>query len=431
MAAIAPSTWKSGGIPGEVKNGWISNFGDPLLVQLVAESMEKNPDLLIASARLDQAQAEARKAGAALAPELDFNASGTKTDRLKPDNNPLHQSDSTVLGASLQLSWELDIWGRLREAHRGALEQFHASRADYDFARQSLAAQVAKAYFLSVQTRLQRDLNRKLTGNFQDILHIVQAQFDAGNVTRQDLANAKGDLATSRQSAQAAETAFNEANRSLETLLGRYPSNELETVKELQAVPPPIPAGLPSQILERRPDVISAEREVAAAFHFTKEAQAARLPRISLTPDIGVSGNALKSLIDPRQVVANFAANLFQPLFDAGLKKAEFDRAQGAQKEAVAQYTKVALNAFQEVENALDNEDSLAKQEAQFSEAANNYGEARKTAELRYKEGATDLASVLLAQRQELQALSSLISAKGGRLTQRVNLHLALGGNFE
>ena len=432
MASMAPADgWKAGGVGGEVKNGWIANFGDPLLIKLVSEGMDKNPDLLIASARLDQSIAEAKKAGAALVPTADLNSSGSRQQPFRSGSGENFPEGTAALGASLQLNWELDIWGRMRDAKRGAGAQLLASQADYDFARRSLAAQIGKAYFFSVQTKLQRDLTQQFVSNYQDTLRIVQARFDGGTVTRQDVANAKADLATAQQSAQASETAFNEANRSLETLLGRYPANEMKVAKDLQAVPPSIPSGLPSWILERRPDVIAAERRVAAAYQFTKEAQAARLPRLALTASVGGSSNVLQEIVNPRNVLANFGANLFAPLFDGGLRKADFEKAQGAQKEAVANYTKVALKAFQDVENALDREESLNKQESSLAEAAKNYTEARKIAEVRYKEGATDLTNVLVVQRQEIQAISNLIRTKGERLAQRVNLHLALGGNFE
>ena len=176
MASIAPADgWKAGGIPGEVRSGWIADFKDPLLVALVVEGMEKNPDLLIASAKLEQARAEAKKAGAALLPTVDFNASGTRAQRIESSKNPLVPDDSTTLGVSLQLNWEVDIWGRLLDAKRGAVGQLQASQADYEFARRSLAAQIAKAYFLAVQSKLQRELTRDFVRNYEDTLRIVQA----------------------------------------------------------------------------------------------------------------------------------------------------------------------------------------------------------------------------------------------------------------
>lgn len=431
----AAGTWHSGGAPGAVQDGWLASFGDAALVECVLEAQAHNPDLAAAAARLQQASAAARQAGALLYPELDLNAGASKRVQLG-GQTPLQElqrigSESNTLGVSLDLSWEIDLWGKLRSGKRGQQALAQASAQDYRAARESLAGQVAKARFQATLAKLQTDLNNEFVANYTETLRVVQARFDAGSVSEQDLANAKGDLATARQAARSSATAYNDALRSLEVLLGRYPAAEIGAAKDLQATPPPVPAGLPSELLERRPDVLAAERRVAAAYQFSRQAQAARLPALALTSSVGGSSKALAELVDPRYVAANFAANLFQPLFDAGLRKARYDEARGEEAETLALYRGTALRAFQEVENILDSETSLAEQEAALREASSQYERARKIAEIRYKEGASDLTDVLVVQRQELQSKTSLLNVRGSRLTQRVNLHLALGGNFQ
>lgn len=429
-AALAPSAWKSGAVGGMVQSGWIANFGDTQLVTIVAEALTNNPDLAASSARLDAAMSDAKKAGAALLPTLDLNTSYSKTSYLKDKKSSFRENDTTSFGPSLNLSWELDVWGRLRSAQRGATQQALASTADYEAARYSLAAQVSKAWFAAAESKLQKELSDEFVRNYQETLKIVQARFDGGTVTQQDVATAKADLANAQQSAEATGVSYRESVRALEVLLGRYPGGELGVAQTLQAVPPPIPAGLPSEILELRPDVKSAERQVAAAYQFVKQAAAARLPRISLTSSIGTTGNSLAQLVDPKSVAANFAGNLLAPIFDGGARQADLDKATAQQKLAFATYRKTALTAFQEVENALTQEASLSKQEESLAEASKNYTEARSIAETRYKAGATDLTSVLTVQRQEIQSRTALLRVKSNRLQQRVNLHLALGGNF-
>jgi len=425
IGAITPAEgWKSGGIASEVTQGWIADFGEPRLVSLVTEGLQKNPDVLVASANLEAAQAGAKRAGAALLPSVGLNAGGNR-------NLPFEGSTTASLGASLDVSWELDLWGRAASAKRGATQQFLATAADYAFARQSLAAQIAKSWFLASESKMQLDLAREFVTNYTEMQKIVRARFEAGAVSQQDLSNARADVASSQQAVQAAEVAYREALRSLEVLIGRYPSAEIAVADTLQAVPPPIPAGMPSQMLERRPDVVSAERQVAAAFQFSKSAAAARLPSISLTGALGSSSNALASLVNPASAAAAFGAGLFQPLFDGGLRQSEFEQAKASQKAAVARYQGVALRAFQEVENALDRESSLLGQEENLREAADQFEQARKIAEARYQEGAVPLTDVLVTRRQELQAKTALIRIRGDRLAQRTNLHLALGGNFE
>ncbi|MDR0532628.1 MAG: TolC family protein [Verrucomicrobiales bacterium] len=436
MGGVAPADhWSASNSSGEVANGWVADFRDPKLVLLVLEALQGNPDLQASSARLEQSIAIAKQAGAALYPTIGLNAGGTKTSYLeanpaKNKNQIGTGSDYTQLGAGLTVSWELDVWGKLSSAKQGAKLQAEATASDYAAARQSLAAQVSKSWFLVQEAKMQKDLADEFVKNYAANLKIVQAQYNAGDVSRQDLDTSEADLANSQQSAQAAETALNTSIRSLEVLLGRYPGAEIQAT-DMGTVPPPIPAGLPSQILERRPDVVAAERQVASAFQYSKSASAARLPQIDLTGGINTMNNSFAALVNPASAATNFGLNLFQPLFDAGLLQSQFEQAKGVQKEAVANYKSTAFNAFKEVEVALDNDISLARQEDSLARAAKGYEGARKIAEIRYKEGEIDLTSLLFVQRQELQAKAALINAHGSRLTNRVDLHLALGGNFE
>lgn len=322
------------------------------------------------------------------------------------------------------------MWGRLRYANRSATETAKASAADYAAARRSLAAQVAKAWFAAAEAKLQFELDDNFVASYEETLRIVEAKFKAGAVSEQDVANAKADLASSRRLAEAAATTLKESVRSLEVLLGRYPAAELAVADDLHAVPPAIPSGVPSQLLERRADIIAAERRVAAAFNTTEAAKAARLPQIALTSSLGSSSPELKDLVDPKNMALNFAGNLFAPLFDAGLRQAQVEQAQAQQREAMAAYRSTALTAFQEVENLLVSESSLAKQEEQLREAVQQYEKTRQLAETRYKAGSISLTDVLIIQRQELQAKANLLTLRDARLVQRVNLHLALGGDF-
>ena len=429
-----PSGWVAESQQGSVQNGWISTLGDAQLPALIQEALANNPDLEASAARLDQALAIARAAGAPLYPAIDLNGGANRSyrfERSPGEKTAGVPASSGAFGASLDLSWEIDLWGRLRYHKRGAAENAIATQIDYVAARRSLAAQTAKAWFAATEAQLQQKLADDAVATYQETLRIVEVRFRAGSVTQQDVANARADLALARQRARSAATTFKEAIRGVEVLLGRYPSAELQVANDLLSVPAPVPAGLPSELLERRPDIVAAERRVAAAFNFTKEANAARLPRLALTSSIGTSSSSLSDLIDPRNAIANFAANLFAPLFDAGLRRAEFEQARAQQREAAANYRSAALRAFEEVENLLVSEGSLAEEERELGDAVKQYEIARRVAETRYKAGEIDLTDVLIIQRQELQAKSSLLALRNQRLAQRVNLHLALGGDFQ
>ncbi|MES2308633.1 MAG: TolC family protein, partial [Verrucomicrobiota bacterium] len=193
LTSIAPEAWKSEFLLGTVQNGWIAQFQDPQLVALVHEALENNPDILTAAARLEEAEAIAKKAGADLYPTLNFQISDNKQSHFKGTGDPKRPSDVTSFGPSLNLQWELDIWGRVRSAKRSATNQLQASVADLYFARLSLAAQVAKAWFIAVESKEHLRLTDEFFQNFQNTLKIVQARYDNGISNDQDLYTAKAD----------------------------------------------------------------------------------------------------------------------------------------------------------------------------------------------------------------------------------------------
>ena len=195
-AALAPSDWREGAVGGVVQSGWIAAFGDLTLVHLVSEAMTNNPDLVISSARLDEAIAYGRRAGAVIYPDLNLQAIGAKVDFPKSPGNLLIGNDSTYLGPSLGISWEIDLWGRLRDAKRNAANLVLASVYDYEYARQSLAAEVAKAWFASINRQLQFDLNLEFVKNYEKTVAIVQARYSGGSVSREDLAQSQSSVST-------------------------------------------------------------------------------------------------------------------------------------------------------------------------------------------------------------------------------------------
>ena len=435
MGELAPTeSWDSSKDTGEVPDDWLSAFNDPVLIDLVNEAQEANPNLAATAASLSAAIAEARQANAALFPELDLQAGAQQTHRFEltqQDELLQYEKNQTTLGVGLALSWELDVWRRVSDASKSAAFAASATAADYAFARQSLAAQVTKGWFQAVTNKLQYELANQFVSNFEEALRIATARFNAGEVSAQDVYSAQADVANARQSALQALYSTRSSIRSLEILLGRYPSADLSLADSLSIDLPPVPAGLPSTLLQRRPDLIAADRNVSSAFYFTKSAAAARLPQFSLTASYQSSAENFGDLFDASSMLTNLGINLFQPLFDAGLRKNQFLQAEAQQMVAVAQYKQTALDAFQEVEDTLSLESSLEEQVKQLGIASDNLQKAAKVAEIRYKEGETDMTSYLVVQRQSLQSQSNLITSRGSILTNRVDLYLALGGNFE
>jgi len=206
--------------------------------------------------------------------------------------------------------------------------------------------------------------------------------------------------------------------------MGRYPAAEVDGADELLAVPPPIPVGIPVDILERRPDLIAAERRVASAFYLSEQARLAKLPSFTLTAGVG-GNNALDSL------VGNLAAGIFAPLYTGGALEGQIEVANADQKAAVAAYGTSVLKAFEEVETSLTNDDLFAQREDFLASAVESNFKAYELALAQYDVGKIDLLSVLQMQSRWLGASIGLIRIKNERLAQRVNLHLALGGSFE
>ncbi len=403
---------------GQVQDNWLASFRDPTLPKLVKEAQANNPDLTIASGRVDEARARAMKAGAALSPQVNLAGAGST------GNGGAAQRSTTAANLGLNISWELDVWGRLRQGQAAATQDALSAAADYEFARQSLAAQVAEAWFFAIASKRQAVLDADLLAIYEKTLQITTARKNEGVASQMDVDLAGGNVSNARQALARSEGAREDSVRSLEALLGRYPGAELEIAAELPAMPAPIPTGLPSEVLERRPDVIAADRQVAAAFFRTGSAKAAKLPTF------GINGN-LGAMINPSAAIWSIGANLLAPVYDGGQRKADVAIAEGQQKQSLGNYVRVALNGFREVETAMANEAVLQSREAELLNAAERYGKARKSAEVSYKEGAISLVDLNSIQAQDSTTRADLIKVQSERLRQRIKLHLALGGSFE
>jgi outer membrane protein TolC len=293
-----------------------------------------------------------------------------------------------------------------------------------------MAALVAKGWFLATEARLQQALARESLGASERQLGLARDRNRVGKGDEYDVALAGASLATYRDIVRNLELSYQQAVRSLETLAGRYPASALEVPAQLAALPGPVPAGMPSALLERRPDVVAAERRVAAAFHRTEEAKAARLPRISLTAAVTSVSSELFELKDRDNPLWSAGASLMAPLFLGGQLKGQVEVRTAEQKQAVAEYARIGARAFGEVESALSAAFTLDEREAILAEAVAQNARALELANVRYKVGVGDLRAVLQQSLALYAAQTSLLRVRSERLVQRVNLHLALGGSF-
>lgn len=404
---------------------WLSSFNDPVLESLITEALANNRNLQAAAASVDRAQALAVQAAAGLTPTVNLSAG---TDRAGAPVSGATPADNRSIG--VQLSWELDVWGRVRSGAQAAQASVEAVQADYLYSQYSLAAATIKAYLLAIEANLQLAVANETLDSLLETDRIVNLRFENGLASQFDVSLTRSDLASTRDRLVTVEGSKRNAQRALELLLGRYPAADIDVQTELPNIPPPPPSGVSSDLLDRRPDLLAAERRVAAAFNLLDQAKAARLPSISLTGGAGGSSNALSSLLDGSNVAWQTGASLLAPIFDGGARRAQVDIATADQGQSLAAYAQAALDAFNEVETLLDQGVVLQQRIEQLQVAADETDEAYRIADLRYREGETDILDVLTIQNRVINNTSNLVSVRRSLLEQRVNLFLALGGDW-
>lgn len=421
----APKSWNTKTIKdNNISTKWIKSFNDPIMLKLIQKGKANNNDLKIAAANMNIAWLLAKQSGAALKPTVDLSLGTTQSGKI----NSSSSSSNNNIG--LTVSWEADVWGRIQAGVDAATANAQAIQADYTFAKQSLSANIAKTYLKIIDAKLQAKLTRKNLEILKKTMRITQVKYDNGISSGEDIALNRANLASAKEQLIKIESSKRDALRALDLLLGHYPDAKLEIPNILPTLPPQPPADIPSQILERRPDIISAERKIASAFNATSEAKAARLPRFSLTSSINGASNSLSDILNPANVAWQLGVNLLAPLYDAGKRKIDVEIANVKQKQAISSYVQVALIAFSDVEENLDHGGVLANRKTALSEVLKQSQKAYRIAEFRYKEGEIGLLDTLQIQQQAISAESNLISIKRLELEQRINLYLSLGGSW-
>jgi outer membrane protein, multidrug efflux system len=420
---VVPQGW-SGTVAsaGEVGDNWLASFQDEQLNAAVAEAIANNADLRAGAARVEQAMLYAKLAGAKLYPSADLLARGG--GKLSGDNSGLQ-------GAVLSFSWEVDLWARVRYGKAAAAADAASSQADFEYARQSMAALVAKSWFLATEAGLQAEVARATIRENEQLVSLAETRSRVGVGNDEDIYIARATVGTYRDTLRQVELAREQAVRALELLLGRYPSAAAGIAPHLPGQPGAVPAGLPSTLLERRPDVIAAERRVAAAFHRVHEAKAARLPAIALTGGVSSISSDLFLLKSRDNPIWSLGANLLMPVFHGGALKTQVEIRTAEQKQAVAEYASVGLRAFGEVENALSAENAAREREQILTQALADNQRAFDVVQTQFKVGSTDLRYVGQRQLALNATRSALVRVQAEQRVQRVNLHLALGGSFE
>jgi NodT family efflux transporter outer membrane factor (OMF) lipoprotein len=423
LAGELPDGWtaQAAASAGEVEP-WLLRYGDEQLAALVREALANNFDLKAAAARVAAAQAQARIDGAGRLPQLEF---APQAQRAR-----LRQDEYSALALPFNLSWELDVWGRIGAARQAAGWEAEAVAADWAGARLSLAARTAQAYFELTEAQLQTQVAEQSRKDRGTIVELVRGRFDRGLARALDLRLALTDLSNAEAQLALARNRLQSVARRLEVLLGRYPAAAQAGALRLPAPPQAMPAGLPSELLARRPDVLASFERLRAADSRLESANKALLPRVTLSAAGGTSGTAWADLADPRAAAWNLAMGLAQPIFTGGRLQADIARNEARVDEALNRYRDTALNAFREVEQALAAEEWLRGQEAALREAVEQTEASRKLAVYSYRNGFIEILTLLDSYRSTLNAQSAHLAVQRQLLNNRIDLYLALGGEI-
>jgi NodT family efflux transporter outer membrane factor (OMF) lipoprotein len=426
QGTVIPPAWKAqDATAGPVADGWLKSFNDPLLDALVAEAIASNRDLAQAAERVRIAQQAVVVVGAQLLPQIGAVLGGRTTR----DEDHHGNFNSTVAYAGV--TWELDLWGRLRAQRAAAAAGAAATELDYAYARQSLAATVAKLWYLACEARQQLALAERSVEVYGELLDLVKIRRSAGRDSDLDVAATSYKLDISRADVEKARQAYGESQRALEVLLGRYPAADAAAAAAFPPLPPPAAAGLPASLLERRPDLAAVQQQVLAAFRREEVARLALLPGISISLVGGRLGDQLLSTLQLNPWLASAAIGMSIPIYEGGALQAKVEIATAEQAQAVARYGAAVLAAFREVENALANERLLARRLPFDEGAAANAAEAVRIALIQYRAGRQDLLWVSNLQANQLAVQSQLIKLRGLQRANRIQLYLALGVGFE
>ena len=437
LTVQAPGQWTAVELPDEGPDGdWWGYMSDAGLDQAIRAALTHNHDLRAASARIDAARRQARIAGAAALPSLEASLGRTRQRNnfiglpFPGTEGRVLSSINTNIGLALNLSWEADVWGRVAAGKIAAGADVQAAEADLQGVRLSLSGQAAKAWFAALEAKRQIGLARASLESYRTSAQRVRARFESGIRPSLDLRLALTEVSRAESLVEQRRQQLDAAVRQLEILMGQYPNAAYEIAEDLPAIPERIPAGLPSDLVHRRPDLLAAERRLLAADARISQARADLRPRFALTGSSGTTSNQLQDLIDGDVFVWSLFSGVTQPLFNHGRLKAQVQQNEAIAAEAAAAYEQTILRSYGEVETALAADRFLAQQGDALETATKQALAAQELAEQRYRSGLSDIITVLQAQRTALDSESALLSIRRARLDNRVDLHLALGGGL-
>ncbi|MDH1265922.1 efflux transporter outer membrane subunit [Pseudomonas sp. GD03944] len=412
---------------------WWREFADERLDAFVDIALQRNPGLAQALARSRMAEAQVRLNRADQLPQVGIGAGAARQRQGMPDlmgggTAPVISNNYDV---ALDVSWELDMWGRLSALTASARADYLASAEQLRGMRQSVAAEAVQLYFEIVHAHAQVELSERTTEALAEMARQINNRVEVGITSPADSMLAEANLESARAGLEQRREALARSLRQLQVLMGDYPSGQVETAASLPAVPLAPASGVPADLLARRPDVRAAELGLLSAGYQLGAAERSFLPSLSLTGSAGYAGSEFAELFSNGNLIWSIAGRALQPVFQGGRLVAQVDIAESQRDEALNAYAETALVALSEVESALAVDTLLARRESALDASASS-AEAAVTVSLnRYLQGIDPFLNVLESQQRALDGRSAQITARHARLENRIALHLALGGGFE
>ncbi len=435
-AVELPAAWKESA-PVAVQDGrWWAIYGDPVLNAMVEESLKGNSDVAVAVARVDEARALVRDAEATLFPTVDATGLRKRTlssasTGLLPPGVPRELNDTRI---ALNVSYEVDLWGRLRTTRQAARADLLATEAARETVRIALAADVAKTYFALRSLDGQVEATRRTLGLREDALGLQKKRFDGGLISEFEFRQLEAEAAATRAQLPPLEREREAQEAALAVLLGRSPKdifeksidrNSSSADKVMAAV---VPAGMPSELLLRRPDLVEAEQRLIAANARVAVARTAYFPSISLTGFLGTEAASMRNLFSGPAGIWGLAAAIAQPIFSGGRLEAQTDAARARESQVLARYQGAIQNAFREVRTALAAQVRARESFEAEHQRATSLVSALRLARLRYENGLASQLEVIDAERNLLAAQVARYEALRAQRAAVADLYKALGG---
>ena len=423
------------------RGNWYKIFHDPKLDELEAKAQSSNQNLRAAVARVTEARAVAREAEADFYPTIGFDATGGR-QRTSPNDGQLAAQTAgtganarattfnTATVTPFDLSYEVDLWGQVRRSFEASGNLAQASLADFENVLLMLKADVATNYFALRSVDSQIDVQHKSIKAFQDALNLTNSRFQGGISTQLDVEQAKATLAAAQSALGAYQQSRAQFEHAIAVLVGQPAANFSLPFHPLDITPPSIPAGLPSDLLERRPDIAAAERRVAAQNAEIGVAIAAYFPVVRLTGQTGFDSGDISMLFNWESRIWSYGPSIQFPIFEGGRITANVKQQRAAYEENVATYRQTVLVAFQDVEDSLSAIHYLKVQYDSEYQAYQSYEKALELTNARYTSGLVSYFDVIQSQNLELNAQQLTVQLAGERIGATVRLVKALGGGW-